>query len=355
MNRPSVTHVVLLDGTFASLMEGRHSNIGQIYRLLRPMRGAAMRVRYDAGQQWEAWGEIMGIAMGHGMGARIRDAYGWLASAYRPGDRIFLMGYSRGAFAIRSLAAMVGRVGLLRQDAATERNIRTVWRMYRDEGTARARADLRARLCHETAPIDMLGAFDTVMALGIRLPVLWMLTEPQFRFHDQHLGLDVRRGVQALALNETRAAFQPILWDSADRAPGAITQMWFKGVHADIGGQLLGTESARPLANIPLVWMLGQAEAEGLALPDGWRSRFPRDPEARSIGNWRGWGKAFLARTPRVAGIDISEALHSSVPRPYDGPAILAGHLAEDAAAARLFRTERWRKRRLRRADQSYR
>ncbi|MBA4492348.1 DUF2235 domain-containing protein [Paracoccus sp. S1E-3] len=341
MNRPSVTHVVLLDGTFASLMEGRHSNIGQIFRLLRPMRGAALRVRYDAGQQWEAWRQIMGIAMGHGMGARIRDAYGWLASAYRPGDRIFLMGYSRGAFAIRSLAAMIGRVGLLRADAATERNIRTVWRMYRDAGSAAARADLRARLCHDSAPINMLGVFDTVMALGIRLPVLWMMTEPRFRFHDQHLGDDVLLGAQALALDETRAAFQPILWNSAGRTGGRIVQMWFKGYHADIGGQLSGYEAARPLANIPLVWMLGQAESAGLALPHGWRDRFAQDVAAPSVGNWRGWGKAFLARSPRVAGLDPSEALHPSVPRPYKGPAILTGDLAEEDSHPTRLRARR--------------
>lgn len=354
MNRPSVTHVVLVDGTFASLMEGRSSNIGQIYRLLRPQRGAGFRVRYAAGQQWEAWRGLLGLMMGYGMGGRIRDAYGWLASAYRPGDRIFLMGYSRGAFAIRSLAAMIERVGLLRMEQATERNIRLIWRAYREGADAAQLAELRSHLCHDRVPIEFLGVFDTVMALGIRLPVLWMLTEPRFRFHDQHLGQDVRRGVQALALNETRAAFQPILWDSEDRAPGAITQMWFKGAHADIGGQLMGSETSRSLANIPLVWMLEQAEEQGLPLPPGWLARFPRDADAPSVGNWRRWGKAFLARTPRVAGIDISEALHPSVTRPYDGPAILAGHLAEEAAAARIFRTERWLKRRLRRADQSY-
>ncbi|NHF73534.1 DUF2235 domain-containing protein [Paracoccus xiamenensis] len=350
MNRRSVTHVVLLDGTFASLMEGRHSNIGQIYRLLRPMRGATMRVRYDAGQQWEAWREIFGIAMGKGMGARIRDAYGWLASAYRPGDQVFLMGYSRGAFAIRSLAAMIGRVGLLRADAATERNIRTVWRMYRDELGADLRADLRARLCHDSMPIDMLGVFDTVMALGIRLPVLWMLTEPRFRFHDQHLGDDVLLGAQALALDETRAAFQPILWNSADRTDGRIAQMWFRGCHADIGGQLTGYEPARPLANIPLVWMLGQAEGAGLTLPEGWRNRFAQDVSAPSVGNWRGWGKAFLARSPRVVGLDASEAIHPTVPRPYTGPAVLAGHLADEAPHPTRLRARR-RKRQLRRAE----
>ncbi len=352
MNRPSVTHVVLIDGTFASLMEGRSSNIGQIYRLLRPQRGVSLRVHYAAGQQWEAWGSLLGVVMGRGLGGRILDAYGWLASSYRAGDRIFLIGYSRGAFAIRSLAAMIERVGLLRAEQATERNIRLIWRAYRDMPKAGTPGDLRARLCHDRVPIEFLGAFDTVMALGIRLPVLWMLTEPQFRFHDQHLGRDVHRGVQALALNETRAAFQPILWDSDDRAPDTITQMWFRGVHADIGGQLLGSESSRPLANIPLVWMLEQAEAQGLPLPDGWRARFPMDAAAPSIGNWRAWGKAFLARAPRVAGIDRSEALHASVARPYDGPAILAGDLAGGGTAARVVPPGRGRRRKLRRADQ---
>ena len=355
MSRPSVTHVVLVDGTFASLMEGRSSNIGRIYRLLRPLRGVDLRVRYTAGQQWEAWGSLLGVAMGHGLGGRIRDSYGWLATAYRPGDRVFLLGYSRGAFAVRSMAAMIERVGLLRPENATERNIQQIWRAYRDEAEPERLVELRARLCHERVPIEFLGAFDTVMALGIRLPVLWLLTEPRFRFHDQHLGVDVRRGAQALALNETRAAFQPILWDSDGRESGAISQMWFNGVHADIGGQLLGEETARPLANVPLVWMLEQAQSAGLTLPTGWRSRFVCDPEAPSVGNWRGWGKAFLARVPRVAGIDISEELHPSVSRPYEGPAILAGELAADAAEAPSFLNARRRDRTMRRADQLYR
>ncbi|MFD1794825.1 DUF2235 domain-containing protein [Paracoccus aurantiacus] len=344
MNRGPVTHVVLLDGTFASLMEGRRSNIGKIYRMLRPMRGASLRIHYSAGQQWEAWRSALGIAMGQGMGGRIREAYGWLASGYRPGDRIFLFGYSRGAFAIRSLAAMIGRIGLLRSDEATERNIRTVWRLYRDEVGAKTLAEVRGRLCHDNVPIEMLGVFETVMALGIRLPFFWMLTEPRFRFHDQHLGEDVKLGVQALALDETRAAFQPILWNSEGHRPGQILQMWFRGCHADIGGQLSGFEAARPLANIPLVWMLGQAEGAGLAFPEGWRNQFAQDVDAPSVGNWRGWGKAFIARNPRVAGLDRSEAIHPSVPRPYAGRTIFTGDLAEDTRPpARLMARRRAR------------
>ena len=358
MTRPSVTHVVLIDGTFASLLQGQDTNIGQIYGLVQQRRGIGLRVHYASGQQWDAWRSVVGLAMGHGMGGRIRDAYGWLASSYRPGDRIFLFGYSRGAFAVRSLAAMIGRAGLLLPEHATSRNVRSVWRNY-SEGGAQVQNAVRRAFCHDVMPIRMVGVFDTVMALGIRLPVLWMLTEPRFRFHDQHLGPEVELGAQALALDETRAAFQPILWDSADHRPDGVRQMWFRGTYADIGGQLANHEPARPLANIPLVWMLDQAERSGLPLPDRWREALDRDPLAPSVGNWRGWGKAFLARSPRVAGLDLTEAIHPSVPRPYLGPALLTGHLAAELPASpppngRRFRLTR-RKRRLRRAQDALR
>ncbi|MDO5613778.1 MAG: DUF2235 domain-containing protein [Paracoccus sp. (in: a-proteobacteria)] len=332
--RAPLTHVVLMDGTFASLAEGRRSSIGQIRQLLRGAYGAVpggrLRLHYTAGQQWNRWRTLGDIAMGRGLEAWISGAYGWLASGYLPGDRVFLLGYSRGAFAVRSLAGMIGRVGLLRADAATERNIRLAWRYYRRDDATGAAALFRRRRCHPAAPIRMVGCFDTVMALGLRLPLLWMLTEPQFRFHDAHLGAGVDYGYQALALDETRAVFAPQLWDDASGA-GHIEQMWFKGCHADIGGQLAGLEFARPLANIPLVWMLERAGAAGLPLPDGWRAHFPCDATAPGIGSWRNWGKFFLARAPRLAGQHPTEALHPTVIRPYPGPALLTGHLADQA------------------------
>nr|WP_111299941.1 DUF2235 domain-containing protein [Paracoccus saliphilus] len=334
--RPPTTHVVLMDGTFASLADGRRSSIGRIYRLLSgrlgPIPKVRMRVHYGMGQQWNRWQTLPDLAMGRILELRITEAYGWLASGYQPGDRIFMLGYSRGAFAVRSLAGMISRVGLLRADGATERHIRLAWRYYQ-QGAAPQTLDLfRRRRCHVSAPIRMVGCFDTVTALGVRLPVLWMLTEPRFRFHDAHLGQGIERGYQALALDETRAAFAPLLWDD-DHAAGRIEQMWFRGAHADIGGQLSGFEFARPLANVPLVWMLDRAEASGLALPQGWRDLFPCDATAPSIGSWRHWGKLFLMRAPRLAGQYATEALHDTVPRPYPGPALLTGALSPLAAA----------------------
>ncbi|MCF3973177.1 DUF2235 domain-containing protein [Paracoccus salsus] len=335
-NRPITIHVVLMDGTFASLAEGRRSSIGRIHALLSGAMGELpsprprLRLHYGMGQQWNKLRTLPELAMGRALERRIIDAYGWLASGYRKGDLIFLIGYSRGAFAVRSLTGMIGRVGLLRAEAATERNTRTAWNYYRNGGSEKYMARFRARRCWPAAPIRMVGCFDTVTAFGVRLPFLWMLAEPRFRFHDAHLVAEVEHGFQALALDETRAAFAPILWDDNCLAE-RIEQTWFRGAHADIGGQLRGLEFARPLANIPLVWMLGRAESVGLPLPSGWRDQFPCDPTAPPIGSWRFWGKAFLARAPRMSGRFDTEALHSSVDRDsYPGPALLVGHLAAE-------------------------
>lgn len=331
--RAPLIHVVLMDGTFASLDPGSRSSIGRIYAALSGWWGPLpekVRVRYTPGLQWERLRTVPELIIGAELEDRIRIAYGWLARTWQPGDPLFLFGYSRGAFAVRSLAGMIGQIGLIRPELASDQLIRKAWDYYRLGGEAEEITAFRTEHCHVRVPIRMIGVFDTVMALGIRLPVLWMLTEPRYRYHDQHLGAHVQIGVQALALDETRAAFQPILW-TGDASETRLRQTWFRGSHADIGGQLSGAEYARPLSNIPLAWMLGHAENAGLPMPQDWRYQLPCDATAPSVGSWRGWGKAFLARAPRVAGSELSEQLHATVPRPYPGPAILTGHLADQA------------------------
>lgn len=333
-SRPPLHHVVLIDGTFASLDPDQRSSIGKIYAALSGLWGplpSRVQIRYEPGQQWETWRTLSRLAAGSELESRIMGAYLWLARQWHPGDPLFLFGYSRGAFAIRSLAGMIGKIGLLRPSSLNEGNIRRVWQMYRQGADREELARFRQTHCHDHVPIRMVGVFDTVVALGIRLPLLWMLAEPRYRFHDHELGSHVELGAQALALDETRAAFAPLLW-SSDPQPGRVRQMWFRGCHPDIGGQLSGAEFARPLANIPLSWMMETASEAGLPLPDGWRDKLPCDASAPSVGSWRYWGKAFLARAPRMAGADPSEALHPSVALPYGGPALLTGHLSEFAA-----------------------
>lgn len=312
--RGQVDHVILLDGTFSSLEAGEETNVGQMFRLLSTEgQRAHLRLYYEPGSQWEGWRHGWDIIQGKGLDSQIMRAYAWLASHYREGDRIFLIGYSRGAYAVRSLAGMIDRVGLLRQEEATERAVAYAFRHYRIDPDSHAARAFAHAYCHFETPIEMVGVFDTVKSMGLQLPLLWMFFTDKNAFHNHQLGGSIRHGFHALALNETRRAFAPVLWDCPPGWEGNIEQVWFRGAHGDVGGQTGPMREARPLANVPLVWMLERAETVGLPLPQGWRARFPQDVNAPMVGTWRSWGKFFLARRRRPVGRDMSEHLHPSL------------------------------------------
>ena len=311
--RGRVDHVVILDGTMSSLMRGAETNAGLTCKLLSENpAGVQQSLRYEAGIQWRHWRDTMDVIQGAGINRQIRRAYGFLASRYRLGDRIFLFGYSRGAYAVRSLAGVIDTVGLLRAGQATERNIRTAYRHYERGNASDVARQFSELYCHDRVEIEMVGVWDTVKALGLRAPLLWKIYENRYAFHNPHPGPTTRHGYHALAMDETREIYSPVLWECSGGCEGHVEQVWFRGTHADIGGQVGAFREARPLANIPLVWMLERAEALGLALPDGWRARFPANPLAPSLGTMCGWGKFFLARRRRMIGADPSERIHES-------------------------------------------
>lgn len=309
--RGPVCHVIILDGTMSSLDRGRETHAGLTYKLCREMNGP-VSVFYEAGVQWTSWRETADVLVGKGINRQIRRAYGYLASRYKPGDRIYLMGYSRGAYAVRSLAGVLQQVGLLTQKHATERNILTAYRHYQHPNNPQITTQFRDQFCHATLEIDMVGVWDTVKALGWRIPIWGRWRDRNHTFHDHKLGSCVKNGFHALGLDETRQAFTPVLWESSPEFKGRVAQVWFRGTHGDVGGQLGGREEARPLANLSLVWMLARAEGCGLRLPLDWRMRFPVDPNAPSIGSWAGWSKVFFIRAQRRVGNDPSERIHGS-------------------------------------------
>ena len=312
--RGPVTHVVILDGTMSTLDPGFETNAGILFNLLQEIRRPArLSLYYEPGLQWQGWKHAGSVAAGRGINRLIRRAYGFLASRYRPGDRIFLFGYSRGAYAVRSLAGLIDRMGLLRREEATERAVLLLYRHYQTNPDAAPARRLARRLCHPQVMIEMVGVWDTVKALGWQAPVLSRFTEVEHRFHDHQLGRTTRHGYQALALHETRVVFAPVLWESRSDWPGHVEQVWFRGTHGDVGGQLGGRLASRPLSNIALVWMLDRAEGCGLPLPPGWHRRFPQDASAPMSGRWEGWGKIFLHRRARQVGHDPSERLHHTV------------------------------------------
>ena len=295
----------------SSLAPGEETNAGMTYKLLRESGGRAQTsLRYEEGVQFLRWRDALDVIEGRGIDRQIRRAYGFIASRYRPGDRIILFGYSRGAYAVRSLAGVIDQIGLVEANHATVRNIRQAYRHYEMNPDGSAARAFAAKFCHRQVEIELVGVWDTVKALGIRAPFLWRFSRVEHAFHNHTLGKAIRHGFHALAKDETRQAYAPVMWQSRDGWDGKLEQVWFRGTHGDVGGHLGGFEPARKLANIPLVWMLDKAEGCGIELPEGWRGRFEQDPDAPSVGTMRGWGKMFVWRRRRRIGEDPSESIH---------------------------------------------
>lgn len=311
--RGPALHVVILDGTMSSMKPGFETNAGLTFKLLREVcHEANVTVYYEAGIQWRDWRSTYDVMTGRGINEQIMRAYGVLATRYHPGDRIVLLGYSRGAFAARSLGGVIGRIGLLRSDHATVRNIRLAYRYYRSGKQNAYVEKFRELYCYPDTRIDAIGAWDTVKALGFKIPFLWRYMPDAQEFHDHDIGPHVANGFHALALDETRASYDPVLWSTKGEEHSHVEQVWFRGAHGDIGGQVGLFRKARPLSNIPLVWMLTKLASCGVPLPNGWQSQFPQDPNAPPVGNWGGWGKIFLMRRRRIIGRDPSEQIHET-------------------------------------------
>lgn len=200
---------------------------------------------------------------GRGLSRNVRQAYRYLAGNYREGDQIVIFGFSRGAFTARSLAGYIGASGLLRPEHCTEENERRAWDHYRTPPKERFPAESRglAALCFPPVRIAVLGVFDTVGSLGIP-GVLRSLSTRRFRFHDATLGQNVEIALHALAADEKRHSFGPALWQLPQhKAYGVVEQVWFPGVHSDIGGGY----AEDGIGRVVLDWMLKRIHALGEA------------------------------------------------------------------------------------------
>jgi uncharacterized protein (DUF2235 family) len=316
--RGPITHVIIMDGTLSSLRDDYETNAGLTYKICRAAANIGdgknnMLVRYEAGIQWTSLGDTMSVIEGRGINEQIQRVYGGLASRYRPGDKIFLFGYSRGGYAVRSLAGFIDKVGLLRKQEATERNIKIAYRHYQDDPDGQVARVFAAKHCHEHVSIEMLGVWDTVAAVGLHFPLLWRFSKVFHEFHNNLPPNCAKRVFHALAYHERRQAYEPVMFETNTQAHQVLEQVWFRGSHSDVGGQLSGRNPERLLPNATLVWMLGKAEHAGLKLPDGWRDAYPADANGCSIGMNHGWGWVFWVRRKRKPSGDVSERLHPSL------------------------------------------
>lgn len=268
--------IVCLDGTWNDADGGgMPTNVVRIRDALRNKGEDGevfQRIYYDEGVGTaDPIDRFAGGFLGKGLGRNVRQAYKYLSRHYEPGDEIYLIGFSRGAFTARSVAGYIGACGLLMPEACTGENEDAAWQHYRTATKDRAVGDekrLRER-CHDGVRVKCVAVFDTVGTLGIPNMALNWIGRSRFAFHDTRLGTTVENAFHAVALDEKRTAFRATMWEEPFNLAGPpprIEQVWFPGVHSDIGG---GYEDAG-LGRIALDWMVRKLMGLGVAF-DTWR------------------------------------------------------------------------------------
>jgi uncharacterized protein (DUF2235 family) len=281
--------------------------------------------------------ELVGGVLGTGLIARIVRGYTFLSRNYAEGDRIFIIGFSRGAYTARALAGLVADKGLLDAKKINLADRRGAYKF----GAAVWHAQRRQRLEDNpdwlgkieeivdgapgffTSPppedqlvkvqIDTVAVWDTVGALGIpEYNVREHARVDSLQFADLMLSLKVSRGFHAVAVDEMREDFTPTLWHPD---PGRITQMLFPGAHGDVGGGYPETNDESGLSGSALAWMREELAQRSVRFTAP--AHLPK-PDAKGMAHcpWSHWPWDELEHgTPRIFrgedGLDVSPVARS--------------------------------------------
>jgi uncharacterized protein (DUF2235 family) len=252
---------------------------------------------------------VLGGGIGLGLDRNIQSAYSWLCRKYQPGDAIYLFGFSRGAYTVRSLGGLIARCGLLdlaglSEDDGWKRIAAVFTNGYRERKETREDWARRGWKFLQSKPgvqdigIHFIGVWDTVGALGIpdHLGVLKLIEDPdKYKFHDTTLSDLVAHARHAIAADEMRGSFQATLWTKVK--PGHdVKQVWFPGVHSDVGGGYRETG----LSDGALKWMIEEAAAQGLGFNTAMTQQIAPDFRGQLHNSLDGVFK-FLPSVPRSA------------------------------------------------------
>jgi uncharacterized protein (DUF2235 family) len=309
--RPPRKYVLFADGTGNSFTT-QESNVWRLYEALDRTNPdqVAYYIKGVGTAGWRPFAALDG-ATGIGVPSNVRKLYRFLCWNWQPGDKIYIFGFSRGAFTARTLVGLIASQGLMPaaidgipvSHGEMERNVMSAWREYRRDTVplkkslptiwiARLIRDIALGLYHgimrhrstktvreamdkdesenagkgrKHVPIQFLGLFDTVEAFGVpveelRTAIDWAIWPISFR--NRKLSPKVVRARHALALDDERTTFHPIRIDhpedKANKKDARVKEVWFAGVHSDVGGGYPdGT-----LSYVPLVWMAEQVEHE---------------------------------------------------------------------------------------------
>lgn len=218
---------------------------------------------------------VFGAAFGYGLSDNIMQAYKFLMQNYNEGDDISLFGFSRGAYTVRAIAGLVHTCGLMHNH--NENLLPEIMRIY-DDRTSNVNEAFKATF-GRSVEIHFLGLFDTVSSVG------WVYNPKVLRATTNNAS--VRNIRHAIALDERRAFFRQYTWGKKHRDNQDVKEVWFAGVHSDVGGGYPLSKSA--LSNIALEWMIVEAKAKGIIFDDLDKARSIvdsiSDPQLRDQNN----------------------------------------------------------------------
>lgn len=244
--------VVCLDGTW----DGVHGEPEQLTNVNFIARSAAFdATNGEMPEQYIHYEDGIGVraliidkyimgALGKGVFQQARSAWNFLRLNYRSDDRIFIFGFSRGAYAARQLASMLVHCGV---QNTTYQYLEQDYRAWRKlAGTS---------VTHPKVEVEFLGLFDCVPAnqfVGTK--------GDKANLSTPYLEKGIKHFRHALAMHERRWSFRPLVFKDCGHH-ASFEQLVFPGYHRDIGG---GGPSSEGLATIPMWWIMREAYGLGM-------------------------------------------------------------------------------------------
>lgn len=263
--------IVCCDGTWQKLENPYPTNVLKMAQAIKrtDQGGIHQIVYYDEGLgSGDMVDRLGGGAFGWGIDEKIKDAYRFLCLNYTHGDQVYLFGFSRGAYTVRSLAGLIYNSGLLRRRYIRQAPVAyELYRSREQESTpGGSRAVAFRQQYGERIDITALCCWDSVGSLGVPegVPLMSDLLNRRYRFYDTHINPRIQKAFHAVAVDEIREVFSLTpMRASPEREPQQVSQVWFPGHHECVGG---GVQEVKGLSDVALAWMMDQVELLGLEL-----------------------------------------------------------------------------------------
>lgn len=338
--------IVLSDGTGNRGGVTRDTNVWRLYKTIdRHHAPVEQLVRYDDGVGTDDWrvAKLLGGAFGYGLTRNVTGLYAFLVRHYRPGDRIYMLGFSRGAFTVRVLAGLIARCGLWTWKAYFDEDDpenfirKKILPAYRSLGDRKVRKMRESADLHPEVYVRFLGVWDTVDAVGVPIDELKYLLEilPRlfanrrgYGFHDRKLSRWIHTARQALSIDDDRRTFHPNVWstlrpsEQRENLCNDVKQVWFAGAHSNVGGSY----PKDGLAFITLDWMLGETDALGRdrIWLEGDTVTPHEDDEANTMAIFEDdTGQRFAVQSPARIAIQQQADAHGRHYEPRSGPGLV--------------------------------